>query len=300
MSHEEKIPEYDYIAYIDEAGDEGLAKVKPIDENGSSEWLTLGAVVIKAAREKEAITWVRDIIGNFHNHQAKGLHFRHLNPAKKRLVCAKMATLDLRCFAVASNKKNMRGYRNPWAEQIPSKNWFYCWLTRLLLERVTYFVRQRSIETFGEPRFLKIEYSERGGMSYAQLNAYYDWLKLKSIGDNLFLPLGDLHWDVMHRSLLEVHNHNARAGLQLADVVASAFFKASDLYDTGEVDPEFAKLLSPRMARDPNRTQGNVTGYGVKLMPRWSTANLLAEQQEIYRFYGYPGKQWWMPRNDKI
>lgn len=41
---------YGYIAYIDEAGDPGLNKVRPIDANGASEWLILSAVVIKAER----------------------------------------------------------------------------------------------------------------------------------------------------------------------------------------------------------------------------------------------------------
>lgn len=289
-------PKYDFVAYIDEAGDDGLATVKPLDKNGSSEWLVLGAVVIDAAREAESLTWVRDIIKDFSHHQGPGLHFRNLNSAKKRLACASIATRPLRCFALASNKKNMKGYSNPWAELIPSKNWFYCWLTRLLLERVTYFAKQRGIAQHGEPRKLKIIYSERGGMSYAQLDAYFSWLKLRSDADQLVLPLGDLQWEVMDRNLLEVHNHSARAGLQLADVVASAFFKAADIYDTRGCDPQFAKLLEPRMGRDPDTQAGKVMGYGVKLMPKWSIAKLRPEQQAIFRFYGYPGTQWWMPR----
>jgi hypothetical protein len=43
--------DYGYIAYVDEAGDPGLNKVRPIDENGASEWLVLSAVVMKAKRE---------------------------------------------------------------------------------------------------------------------------------------------------------------------------------------------------------------------------------------------------------
>ena len=40
--------EYGYIAFIDEAGDPGLNRVRPIDENGASEWLVLSAVVMRA------------------------------------------------------------------------------------------------------------------------------------------------------------------------------------------------------------------------------------------------------------
>ncbi len=287
-------PRYDYIAYIDESGDDGLRRVKPLDRNGASEWLVLSAVVIAATREKETVTWVKGIISQMRHHQRKGLHFKHLNAAKKRKVCTELAGLPVRCFVVASNKKNMRGYRNPFAEIIPSQNWFYCWLTRLLLERVTHFVEQRSNKDFGLVRKLKVEYSNRGGLSYAQMSAYYDWLRMKSSGKNLYLPLGDLSWSVMHRDLLEVHNHQDRAGLQLADIVAGAFFKACDVFDTGNCDPVFAKLLEPKMARYPDTSDGQISGYGVKLMPNWRKAQLRNDQQEVFRFYGYP-RQWWAP-----
>ena len=286
--------DYGYIAYVDESGDDGLRLVKPIDKNGSSEWLILSAVVISAAREAETINWVREIVARLRNHQRRSLHFSNLNDAKKSMVCSEIAKKPLRCFVVASNKKNMRGYRNPFAEQIPSKNWFYCWMTRLLLERVTNFTEAKSLVDHNTVKKLKIEYSARGGLSYAQMGAYYEWLKMKSSANNLFLPMGDLHWKVMHRDLLKVHSHHQRAGLQLADCVSGAFFKACDIYDTGGCNPQFAKILKPRMARHPDTADGRVSGYGVKLMPKWNVARLQQDQQEIFRFYGYP-RQWWAP-----
>lgn len=109
----------------------------------------------------------------------------------------------------------------------------------------------------------------------------------------MYLPLGDLVWETMHRDLLFIYQHKKRAGLQLADSVASAFFKACDYCDTGECDPTYAKLLEPRMAREPDG-RGPISGYGVKLMPNFKKANLLPEQAAILRYYGYP-KQWWAP-----
>jgi hypothetical protein len=222
------------------------------------------------------------------------IHFTDLNSAKKTLVCADLANRPVRCFVIASNKKNMEGYENPFASRISmDANWFYCWLTRLLLERVTYWVDKRSREEFGAPRKVKLVYSVRGGLSYSQMNAYFELLRIKD-GD-LKLPLGRIHWSVIDRNLVELHNHDDRAGLQLADIVASAFFKACDKYDTGACDPQFAMLLAPRMARDPDRLSGSICGFGVKLLPKWSVARLLPEQQTIFRHYGYPGRQWWDP-----
>lgn len=286
--------EYHYIAYIDESGDDGLRVVKPIDQNGSSEWLVISAVVIAAHREVESGAWMQKIASQCYRMQRKTVHFKDLNAATKAMACREVAGFPIRCFVVASNKKNMRGYQNPFAAEIPSKNWFYCWLTRILLERVTHWVKMRSLLDHGEVKKLRIEYSERGGLSYSQMTAYYEWLRMKSDAANLYLPLGDLSWEVMHRDLLKVYHHAARPGLQLADIVASSFFKACDVYDTGGCDHQFAMILRDRMARDLKLGFNYISGYGVKLLPSLPEAKLLPEQREIFQWYGYP-RQWWDP-----
>ncbi len=285
-------PPYHYVAYIDESGDDGLKAVKPVSNPGASEWLILSAV-IRAENQREVPNWVNSIKSEFRNHQRPDIHFSGLNPAKRQRACEIMANLDARYFIVASNKKNMQGYRNPAADKIPSKNWFYCWMTRLLLERVTKFVYDKSISQYREPKKLRIEYSARGGLSYPQMSAYYEWMRLKK--HNPYLPWGHISWDVMHFDLMKIYPHQDREGLQLADVVASAFFKACDKHDTGQCDPTFAKILSPRMARDPDTRSGQCSGFGVKLMPSLEKAKLDPDQAEIFNFYGYP-KQWWCPK----
>ena len=166
--------------------------------------------------------------------------------------------------------------------------------TTLLLERVTDFVEWHSTKEYGEPKKLKIEYSVRGGLSYSQMAAYYTWLRMKGPTKNLFLPWGNLKWSVLSGDLLKIYPHTERAGLQLADCVASAFFKGSDVYNTNDCDPRFAMALKPRMARYRDRPAGQIAGYGVKLIPGMAKARLLPEQESLYRFYGYP-RQWWDP-----
>src|SRR5829696_6675515 len=120
-----------------------------------------------AEARTETVKWVRAMMDRLKSHQRKGIHFAHLNPAKKSFVCADLANRPVRCFVIASNKKNMEGYENPFAARVSmDANWFYCWLTRLLLERVTYWARKRAIQDFGSPRLIKLEYSVRGGLSY--------------------------------------------------------------------------------------------------------------------------------------
>lgn len=289
----ENAPPYHYVAYIDEAGDPGLKRVKPLDTPGSSEWLILSAVVVGVPNEANVAPWRNDILRLIRS-QRRDLHFTDLKPWNKSIVCEEIAKLPVRCFVVCSNKKNMRGYRNPFAEKYPSPNWFYAWLSRLLLERVTYFVREKSLEQHGEVKKVRLEFSERGGLTYSALNTYFEWLKMKSSGGQMFLPLGDLAWETMHRDLLHIYPHKQRAGLQLADAVASAFFKSCDWLDTGACDPTFAKLLGDRMCRAPDNQGGEISGFSVKLMPAFRKAALLPQQAAIFTHYGYP-RQWWAP-----
>jgi Protein of unknown function (DUF3800) len=289
-------PEYSYVAYIDESGDPGLNKVAPRTPGGSSEWIIVAAAVIPAELESEVGAWVSELMKAMNSHQLRDLHFQKLSDNRKALACSDLAEKNVRLFAVVSNKQNMEGWQNPRAARIPSDNWFYCWLTRLLLERVTDFVYSASMSRYGESRKVKLEYSERGGLRYSQMHAYYEWLKMKSASGKvaLFVPFGDFQYSVLHPDLMRVYNHTERDGLKLPDIVASAFFKAVDIYQTRACDPSFAKLLTPRMARAPNT--GQIAGYGVKLLPTWRTLDQFGvkeEQRAILRHFGYPHNQWW-------
>jgi hypothetical protein len=72
------------------------------------------------------------------------LHYRHLTSPQKRIVVGKITRLPVRGFVLASNKKNMRGYRNERAERVRSQQWFYNFCLRLLLERVTDYCFQHA------------------------------------------------------------------------------------------------------------------------------------------------------------
>jgi hypothetical protein len=61
MSLEDAQLPYAYVAYIDDAGDDGLRKVRPIEPDGASELLVQSAVVVAAQREAEVLPWLREI-----------------------------------------------------------------------------------------------------------------------------------------------------------------------------------------------------------------------------------------------
>ena len=47
-------PPIGYIAYIDEAGDDGIKKIRTEAESGASEWLVISAVVIHAGSHRHS------------------------------------------------------------------------------------------------------------------------------------------------------------------------------------------------------------------------------------------------------
>ena len=287
---------YDYVAYIDESGDPGLRNVKPLKKNGSSEWIVIAGALIPAEIEGEMEGFIGDMMKAINSRQLRDIHFQKLNDSRKLLVCNMLAEKNVRLFAVCSNKRNMQGYRNVKAEAIPSQSWFYCWLTRILLERITDNVMAASMKRYGEPRHVKLEFSERGGLSYSQMHAYYEWIRMKSANGSvpLYLPWGRVEFEVLHRDLLKVYNHTERAGMKLADIAASAFFKAIDVHDTRNRDAQFAKALEPRMAKSPDT--GQIGGYGVKLWPSWTKLKqqeVPLDQMEIFSHFGYPTDYWW-------
>lgn len=287
-------PDYEYIAYIDEAGETGLTNVLGVDGHGSSEWFTLSVVVIHKSQEPQLDRWVGDMIAATKSHQLKNLHFAKLQPPAKLAVVNYMATKPLMCFVICSNKKNMKNYKNPRVEaaMMPVKDWFYCWITRLALERVTHFVWRRSVQRFQSPKYVKIIFSERGQLKIGQIGAYYNWIRAQSSNDNLYITNGDLEWETINQHLIDKDFHKNLSGLKLADVLASAFNTAYDNKQSGPCQPQYAKTLKPIMARYKNNDGGTYSGYGVKLLPGWRGARMTHDQKEIFRYYGYPAQLW--------
>lgn len=281
--------DYGYIAYIDEAGDPGLRKVRPLDNDGASEWLVLSAVVMKAEREPHVVEWVNTIIRNLGVRQRRDLHYRTLSPTRKLAACAEIATLPVRGFAICSNKKNMRGYSNPRAEKIPSQQWFYNWCVRLLLERVTAFCEARTMQDHGARRKVKIEFSQRGGHRYSQTAAYQYYLRQQQAGGRVYLTKREPVTALLDWQMMNDFPHQDRAGLQLADFVASAFYQAIDCLGPGEWNCEPAKALRPVMAKE----NGDFRDFGVALFPTppWK-AKLSADQRRIFEGYGYDFGRW--------
>lgn len=286
-----KSPNYHYIAYVDEAGDPHLNKVRPIDEIGGTEWLVLSAVVVRAKWEGNVTEWVQDIRNDLGLDKRGPIHFRNLSPTRRLAAAKIIADRPIRAFAICSNKKNMRGYRNTRAEKIPSQEWFYNWCVRLLLERVTAFCQQRrAIDYPGEAECkIKIEFSRRGGHRYSQTNAYTLYLRHQELAGSLYLRKRQIITDLLNTEIMEHHPHWSRPGLQLADIVASGFYCAVNTIGPGIWDVEPAKALSQIMAKE----NGSPRDFGVCLQPTpaWK-GELYPDQKRIFEYFGYEFLRW--------
>lgn len=286
MSSGESIPDPYFVAYFDEAGDPGVKTVAPIDPNGASEWFIVGCTVVRASNEPKLVPLIRDIKRQIYSTQSPDLHYRTLVEHKKLPVCTALAEQEVRFFLVASNKQNMRGYRNPRAEAVSlhPNNWFYNFCIRVALERVTEWCADRSIRETGEPRHVKLVFSRRGGHSYRHVETYVHLLIKQIENGRLFLTARAPDPRVLDHRLIEVIDHNKSAGCQVADVAASSFFQAANV-GPKRWTTKYAEALKPRVASKA----GAYANLGVTLLPwrNWKLP-LSDDQRKIFRFYGYP------------
>jgi hypothetical protein len=288
MSDLTQPPPYYYIANIDEAGDPGIRRVRPIDNPGGTEWLVLGCSLIEAKSQGDQVAWVRAVLDGVGMKQQTVLHFRDLDEWRKPLVCQDIARRPVSLFAMLSNKKNMKGYQNLRAaarsQGIPMDQVFYNWCVRVILERITDCCYRHSMLTYGEPRHVKVILSERGTHGYARAIWYNQILKDQSKNGTTFINKRTINWRVFDTRLIEVLPHQLDAGLQVADVVASAFYQAVDILPPTKWNADNARLLKPRVAHQ----EGLFENCGITFLPfRYYEGELRPEQIDIFESYGF-------------
>lgn len=299
MDGSDKTPDYDYVAYIDEAGDLGLKRLRPKKAMGASEWFVLAGIVVSRENELTVREWVKDILEQTRGAQKPGqrqtLHFRNLSESHQHLACARLATKPVRGFVIASHKKSLLTWKPSAAlVQMNNRDWYYNFLSRYILERMTTFVAQHSRRVHGSVKRVKVVFSERNGLNTGQMGVYLERLKNQTKYGTMVLTRGNLEWETFDFSLLRRQNHNVSAGCQLADIVASSFFRACDQFHTLDCDPKFALMLDPVMARQPDKKNGLAAGFGVKVLPEYQPDQWLPVQSKVFAHYGYPN-EWWAP-----
>ena len=258
---------HSYIAYIDESGDDGLGHYRvPGGVGGASTWLTLSATVCRMSRDLELVGWRNEIRSKLSDRaQKKPLHFKDLNHGQRTMASQVLAAKALRAICIVANKP-----------VIPSgiyteKNQLYFYLSRYLIERISWLCRdlRRQVQE-GDGR-VKIIFSRRGGLSYDDFRAYL--VKLRDTNE----PSIQINWPVIDIDEIDAQDHAKRAGLQLADIVASSITAGvePDFYDNCEM--RYAQTLKPIIYHRRN----NYLSYGMKFYPGPDRLQLTGQQQQF-------------------
>ena len=259
---------HSYIAYVDESGDDGLVKFRePGADGGSSTWLTISACIIRASRDLDAVKWRDEIGAGLPNRQRRDIHFQNMNHSQRTMAAQVLATKQLRLLHVISNKPTIPdGTYN-------EKNRLYFYLTRYLIERISWFCRDmRPNVPEGDGR-VKIVFSRRGKMSYGDFRDY-----LTRLRDHVETTI---HWPVIDIDGIDAQDHSRIAGLQLADVGASAYSAALEPDKYGNCESRYAEILKPLVY---NRN-ANYLSYGLKLVPDLNQLALTQEQARFIRLF---------------
>ena len=160
--------QHSFHVYIDESGDDGMGKFRqPGSTGGASNWLIIGACVVRASRDLELVR-LRDRIRTECRPDSKrrDIHFKDFNHVQKKRACQLIAGQPIR-FASVLGLKNTEA-----AQVFRQKNQLYFYLTRYLLERVSWLCREKRKDVPEGNGQAKITFSRRGGLSYAGFQDY--------------------------------------------------------------------------------------------------------------------------------
>ncbi len=264
---------HSFIAYIDEAGDDGLNPDKyrvTGRGGGSSHWLTIGATVWRQSRDLDAVQWAKEVRDKLpQQRRVKPLHFKDLDHPQRVMAIDILSKCPMRAVAVIANKPIIP------EGTYSQKHQFYHYMCRYLLERLSWLCRDmRPSVPEGDGR-VKIVFSRRRAMNYDDFQAYIQ--KLKDAND----PDVRIHWPVIDIPAIEAQDHGSRFGLQIADLVVSGITAALEPDFYGNVEPRFARMLKPVIY---HRGQ-NYMSYGTKMVPHAEQIPLSDQQKEFVNLF---------------
>lgn len=262
---------YSFVAYIDESGDDGIGKFRELGAHGgASQWLVISACLFRHSFDLDAVGWRDEIAALMPERRRRDIHFSSMNHSQKLAAAQSLAGKQIRGISVLSNKTTIPD------GVYTEKNQLYFYLTRYLIERVSWLCRDlRPRVPQGDGR-VRMTFSRRGGMSYIN---FRDYLHRLHAADD---PEINIHWPVIDiDDGIDAKDHSTNAGLQLADAIASAFASGIELDKYGNCECRYAEI----MKRIIYERHGNYFSYGVKMVPRHTAMELTPEQARMINIF---------------
>jgi hypothetical protein len=236
-----------FIAYIDEAGDEGF-KIVRRPQRKSSEWFFISAAIVPY----RSVPSLDNIIPNALKASLpkKLFHFREADHIQRVKVLEHLRYKPITLVSIAVHKPSI-----PEESALrKNKHYVFHYATKLLVERVSWYCRDHKEETRG---VAKLVFSERGQLSEERLRTHFD--KLKDGGK----AKSAISWPNIDLDSIEIKRHRDLAGLQIADAVVSSLEQAMELSIHSTTEHRYMKILRGNYYRRNNRC----SGYGLKFMP---------------------------------
>ncbi|MGY6628589.1 MAG: DUF3800 domain-containing protein [Oceanicaulis sp.] len=253
-----------FLAFIDESGDDGLGgnyRV-PGRRGGATHWLVISATIVKRSRSQELVAWRDEILDQMPDKKNRNLHFAQLNHGQKLAAVRTLSGKPLRIISVLAAKKPIP------AGMYSEKNQLYFYMTRYLVERISWFCRDYRQAVPEGDGTVAITFSRRGGMSYPAFRDYLTRLRENGGGGVR------VHWPAIDIPSVTAHDHSRLAGLQIADVGASAMAGMVEPDFYGNYEPRYARTLRPVVYNHDR----NYLSYGLKIVPRAEQCGLDEEQ----------------------
>jgi hypothetical protein len=266
--------------FVDEAGDPGIRDGLRYSST-RHEWFCLAGIIVRSSRLAVLPDWIREIRSAANSKQAPALHYHRINRQRRNEVCRVLATKPCRAFVLASHKSNMRYYINHNLGAPVEAGTFYNWCLRLLLERMTAWAAEWLKRNRGQLEPLRVVLARRGH-DYNHLFSYVDRLRMQKLTGTLLLKGPGLAPELLERANWTVESAEEIDGLQLADVVASAFYQAAN-----SVSPAWDLLPATSLGPIIAKRAKVAANYGVTVFPLAHQAELPEKARMLFRSYGY-------------
>jgi hypothetical protein len=230
--------------YIDEAGDRG-------GNTRSSRYFVVSALIVddpSDAIARQELLALKQTLGR---RPSETLHFRKLTHSQKVKACQEVANFSVQRFtSVVLCKKTLNTpFPDGGLAYIAQPDPMYLWAIRLLLERISWFIRDSGGGT--------------STVTFAHLKRF-PAAKLHNYRRALSHSAKSVHWPSFKDHRFRLNAPNTVEMLQVADICASALFKAVEPDQYGNTEPRYLTELRPIIYRDP---RGLVTSYGLKVFP---------------------------------
>lgn len=237
------------VLYVDEAGEEGFKET-------SSEWFILGGSMhansglrscvdcydtFKAARKND--DWFFHFQKRSHDERIGFIHAIREAPYQGMAVMIHKPSIDK-------------------PERFKQRYWLYFYALKFLLERATKWADT----TAHEPIHLML--SSRRGLDKDELKAY-----LARIKSSPFVKRDEILWNVFQHDEIHIEPNRKYRGLQVADCIASAIYKAVEISEYGTLEPRYITDLLPIFARHPYK--------GFQAISCWPSLSFSLYQQRM-------------------